>query len=204
MEFRGLPAAFISAMRHEFGAHGRRTCLAAALFLNASLICATSSIPADTQNPVPRFERTTCDDPVPGNLPPDITRECGHLIVPEIRGRAGGRTFRIAVVRYPAREPDGSPPLLLLHGGPAGEGGTRSGWAPLQYPLARRRDIVASDMRGVGGSIVQRFLEDPMHAPDASCITAMRTVQFKTRGFDPLLTLIITDTSKSRPARRLK
>jgi pimeloyl-ACP methyl ester carboxylesterase len=102
---------------------------------------------------VPRFEITTCDYPVPPPLPRDIRRECGYLIVRQDRARPEGRTFRLAVVRYPAREPDGSPPLLLLHGGPDGDGGTRVGWGALmQLPPVRRRDVVSFDMRGVSAS----------------------------------------------------
>jgi hypothetical protein len=113
-------------------------------------------------------------------------------------------------------------PDFLQRAGPAFQRPTRKEWED-GYRAAVRECVASIDAQGydrtaygadvsaadaivVGGkgSIVQRFLEDPMHAPDASCIAAIRTVQFKTRGFDPLLTLIITDTSKSRPARRLK
>jgi pimeloyl-ACP methyl ester carboxylesterase len=109
--------------------------------------------PATGQNTVPRFERTPCDYPVPQPLSQDIQRQCGYLIVPQNRAQPTNRTFRLAVVIYPAREPDGSPPLLLLHGGPGGAGGTRVSWgAVMQFPLIRRRDVVTFDMRGVSAS----------------------------------------------------
>jgi pimeloyl-ACP methyl ester carboxylesterase len=109
--------------------------------------------PVNAQDVIPRFERTPCDYPVPMPLSPDIQRQCGYLVVPQNRARPNTRTFRLAVVIYPAREPDGSPPLLLLHGGPDGAGGTRVPWgAVMQFPLVRRRDVVSFDMRGVSAS----------------------------------------------------
>ena len=42
------------------------------------------------------------------------------------------------------------PPLLLLHGGPGGEGGVRKPWRLLQSSLTRNRDIVIFDLRGAG------------------------------------------------------
>ena len=73
-----------------------------------------------TQQPVPRYETTPCDFPLPTAIPQDVNRECGLLVVSEVRGRANGRTFRLGVVIYRAKKPDGSPALLLLHGGPGG------------------------------------------------------------------------------------
>src|SRR5688500_16601854 len=104
------------------------------------------------QDPPPRFERAACDYPAPPTMQPDITRGCGYCIVPEVRGRANGRTFRLAVVTYRAKEPDGTPPLLLLHGGPGGAGGTRFPWGELRAAHTRRRDVVTFDNRGVSGS----------------------------------------------------
>ena len=107
------------------------------------------------QDSVPRFERAECDFPLPSAYPPDLKRECGFLVVPEVRGRQTGRSFRLAVVRYPAREPDGSPPLVLLQGGPGGTnspGATRFVWTEMQFPLVRRRDVITFDYRGVGAS----------------------------------------------------
>jgi pimeloyl-ACP methyl ester carboxylesterase len=99
---------------------------------------------------VPRFERAACEFPLPSGIPNDVTRECGYLFVPEVRGRANGRTLRLAVVVYRAKEPNGTLPLLLLHGGPGGIGGVRFPWTLMQFPVMRRRDVVAFDMRGAG------------------------------------------------------
>ena len=121
-------------------------------FLIVIAVCTAPSSRAAAQQTVPRFERSACDfEPAPV-LPRDLVRECGHLVVLENRARPNGRTYRLAVVIYKAREPDGSPPLLLLHGGPGGNGGTRFPWRELTFPLARKRDIIAFDMRGVSAS----------------------------------------------------
>jgi len=83
-----------------------------------------SLTPLVVQTAVARLETRLCDVPLPPAYSRDV-RECKWLIVPEARARPSGRTFRLAVVVYRAEEPDGSPPLLLLHGGPGGAGGTR-------------------------------------------------------------------------------
>ena len=118
---------------------------------------------AAAQNTAPRFERTACDLPLPASYPRDITRECGFVVVPEVRGRANGKTFRIAVVTYRAKEPSGAPPLLLVHGGPGGVGGTRFVWTEMLFPLVRKRDVITYDMRGVSASepeVCPRFADD--------------------------------------------
>jgi len=100
----------------------------------------------------PAFVRTACEGSIPTGYPADVTRECGYIVVPELRERPNGRTFRLAVIVYRATGPNGSPPLLLVHGGPDGIGGTRQRWREMQFPLVRNRDVVTYDMRGVGGS----------------------------------------------------
>jgi pimeloyl-ACP methyl ester carboxylesterase len=105
-----------------------------------------------SQERTPRFERVTCDYPVPQPIPQDQNRECGYVVVPESRARPNGRTFKLAVVVYRAKEPGSAPPLLLLHGGPSGAGGTRFPWGEMQFPLVRSRDVVTFDNRGVSAS----------------------------------------------------
>ena len=128
----------------------------------AAVALAPKLVPA--QNAVPRFEPADCDYPVPGGIPLGIERRCGHVVVPESRARPDGRTYRLAVVIYRAREPDGSLPLLLLHGGPGGAGGTRASWSELRLlPFTRHRDVIAFDLRGVSGSepsLCPRFTEE--------------------------------------------
>jgi pimeloyl-ACP methyl ester carboxylesterase len=105
-----------------------------------------------SQDRSPRFERVTCDYPVPRPIPQDVNRECGYVAVPESRARPNGRMFKLAVVIYRAKEPATAPPLMLLHGGPSGVGGTRFPWGEMQFSVARSRDVVTFDNRGVGGS----------------------------------------------------
>ena len=114
-------------------------------------------------------------------MPRDLIRECGHLVVLESRALSNGRAYRLAVVIYKAREPDGSPPLLLLHGGPGGAGGTRFPWRELTFPLARKRDIITFDNRGVSASeppLCRSFVADatpsgPLCSPGGASAKAM-------------------------------
>lgn len=113
---------------------------------------------------VPRLENAPCDYPLPAGIPTDINRECGYLIVAANRALQGAKTYRLAVVTYRARDPNGAVPLLLLHGGPGGIGGTRFPWSELRVlPFTRHRDVITFDMRGVSASepaICPRFVED--------------------------------------------
>jgi pimeloyl-ACP methyl ester carboxylesterase len=114
-------------------------------------VSADAARPA-AQDRTPQFERVACDYPVPMPIPQDVNRECGYVTVPESRARPNGRTFKLAVVVYRAKEPGSAPPLLLLHGGPGGTGGTRFPWGEMQFPLVRSRDVVTFDNRGVSAS----------------------------------------------------
>jgi Two component regulator propeller len=51
---------------------------------------------------------------------------------------------------------------------------------------------------GCHGMIVQQFLENPMRAPDSSCLARMPGTQFKITGFDPTLTIVIKDKGKAQ------
>ncbi|HEV8366421.1 MAG TPA: alpha/beta hydrolase [Pyrinomonadaceae bacterium] len=107
------------------------------------------SLAASAQSAVPRFERSECTF-VPPPQTASLRPECGYLVVPQVRGKPQGRTLRLAVVIYRAKEPSNALPLLLLHGGPGGEGGIRNPWPPLLSPLTRNRDMVIFDVRGSG------------------------------------------------------
>jgi pimeloyl-ACP methyl ester carboxylesterase len=123
------------------------------LFLLALSVAATPA-----QMPAARFEAGECL--VPTNGWPDAVRvECGHLIVPESRARAKGPSVRLPVAIFRAQSPDG-PPLVMLHGGPGGNGGLQSTVQQVaRWPLAGRRDIVIYDQRGAG-------LSEPRVCPD--------------------------------------
>ncbi len=96
-----------------------------------------------------RFERDTCL--VEGAWARGIQRDCGWLVVPESRERPKSNVVRLAVEVIRAREPDGTPPLVLLHGGPGGQGGIRLFSAGLAAsPVSLHRDVVIYDQRGAG------------------------------------------------------
>jgi pimeloyl-ACP methyl ester carboxylesterase len=130
-----------------------------AILVLATLLLAQPTS-AGGQQPVPRFEPGECRfEPPAGIARPD----CGWLVVPEIRGNARSRTLRLAVAVYRARTGTQAPPLLLLHGGPGGDGGVRASLPAFQdvlrSPLAASRDIVTFDVRGAG-------LSEPSLCPD--------------------------------------
>lgn len=150
------------------------------------------------QNRLPRFEPGECPFP-PGEWARDVRLECGRLVVPEVRAHPEGRTLRLAVAILRAKEPSGAPPLVMLHGGPAGFGGLRL-FTPLaaRWPLARHRDIVIYDLRGAGLSepkLCPEFYEDagralndrsPEHRRERY-LASVRTCRawLKAQGIDP-------------------
>ncbi len=97
-----------------------------------------------------QFEAAPC----PVAVPAEQTAECGFLVVPETRGRAGSRTIRLAVMILKSRAANPAPdPVVYLEGGP--------GYSALELipdgldrfaPFLERRDVVLIDQRGVGFS----------------------------------------------------
>ena len=73
------------------------------------------------QGALPQLEPVECFAEIRG-WADDLGVECAWLLVPQLRGRPDGATVRLPVARLRAREPDGSPPLVYLHGGPGGVG----------------------------------------------------------------------------------
>ena len=115
------------------------------------LLILLTSPPTVAQQRVPRFERSECSFEPPPTAA-GLRRECGYLIVPQVRAKPNGRTLRLAVLIYRARERATAPPLLLLHGGPGGAGGMGLSWPFFQSSLTRNRDLVIYDVRGAGMS----------------------------------------------------
>ena len=101
------------------------------------------------QSNIPRFERGDCL--LNGDWARDVRRECGWLVVPESRNRPDTKTIRLAVEIFRGSEPNGAPPLVLLHGGPGGRGGIRMYSAGVAMsPLPKHRDVVIYNQRGAG------------------------------------------------------
>ncbi len=101
------------------------------------------------QSNIPRFERGDCL--LNGDWARDVRRECGWLVVPESRNRPDTKTIRLAVEILRGSEPNGAPPLVLLHGGPGGRGGIRMYSAGVAMSsLSKHRDVIIYDQRGAG------------------------------------------------------
>jgi pimeloyl-ACP methyl ester carboxylesterase/catechol 2,3-dioxygenase-like lactoylglutathione lyase family enzyme len=81
-----------------------------------------------------------------------IEAALGHLTVPENRQQAGGRTVRLAFLRFASTAARPGPPIVYLAGGPGGSGiadaaGNR---LPLFLALRQVADVIALDQRGTG------------------------------------------------------
>jgi pimeloyl-ACP methyl ester carboxylesterase len=83
-----------------------------------------------------------------------LDAECGHLVVPETRGSAGGRQLQLFVARIPSLSRRRAPePLFILAGGPGlGAGTFYTGVAPAFARIRRDHDIILVDQRGTGRS----------------------------------------------------
>jgi pimeloyl-ACP methyl ester carboxylesterase len=109
------------------------------------------AVQATAQSALPRFDGGECL--VNGEWAARVRRDCGWLVVPESRDHASAHTVRLAVEIFRAQEPNGSPPLVLLHGGPGGPGGIRMFSAGVAASaLVRHRDVVVYDQRAAGFS----------------------------------------------------
>jgi pimeloyl-ACP methyl ester carboxylesterase len=130
--------------------------------LVAAQLLAVLGAGAEARAQPPLFERGPC--PFDGGEWLERERiECGTMLVPESRGRAGGRMLRLAVaiLRSHADSPS-SDPVVFLNGGP---GGAMLRFAPavsrgaLWNTIRERRDLVLWDQRGTGYS-------EPAFCPD--------------------------------------
>lgn len=83
-----------------------------------------------------------------------VEAERGVLIVPENRKKPGGRTIRLAFVRFKATGQKPGPPIVYLAGGPGGSGiGAATGARfPLFLAMREFGDVIAFDQRGTGSS----------------------------------------------------
>ena len=103
--------------------------------------------------PAARFVPAACDVKLPDGQSAE-TVACGHLIAPEDRSRADGRTVRLAVAVLKATgEAPASDPFVHLSGGPGGrllETGMQLYTPEFAAPIQAKRDLVFFDQRGVG------------------------------------------------------
>lgn len=124
----------------------------------AVLVIALSPSPAHASAPnaqsQSRFEPGPCPFEVAG--PEDGKLDCGTLIVPENRDRAGGRTLRLAVAILRSSSPTPrQDPVVFLSGGPGGAfvRFTRQfADGELFRAIRAERDLVVWDQRGTGYS----------------------------------------------------
>lgn len=113
----------------------------------AALVMTSAAVSA--QERVSRFERAPCPFER-GDWARDVTLECGWFITPEVREKPQGRPVRLAVAVFRAKEANGDPPLVLLHGGPGQSGLRIYARATAEGPLRMTRDVVIYDQRGAG------------------------------------------------------
>jgi pimeloyl-ACP methyl ester carboxylesterase len=123
--------------------------LAASVFVLILILLA--SPPVAAQDRVPRLEPAEC--PLEqADWARDVKFECKWLVVPEARGKPKGRTIKLAVLILRAKEPDGTPPLVLLHGGPGDSGIRNFTRGTVEAKVYEHRDIVIYDQRSAGFS----------------------------------------------------
>lgn len=124
---------------------GLPACVFALVFL------LTTSVSASAQDHVPRLEPAECPFER-GNWARDARFDCKWLVVPEVHGNPKSRMIKLAVVIVRAREPDGSPPLVFLHGGPGDSGIRAFTRIVVQARMDQHREVVIYDQRGAGFS----------------------------------------------------
>lgn len=108
-------------------------------------------LPASAQDRLSRFESAECPFQQ-GDWIGDVKVECKWLVVQEARGNPKSRIIKLAVVVLKAREPDGSPPVVMLHGGPGQSGIQAYTRTVVAGRLNEHRDFVIYDQRGSGFS----------------------------------------------------
>jgi pimeloyl-ACP methyl ester carboxylesterase len=121
------------------------------LVFAAVAVLITLSGHARAQDPLPRLEPAECPIPT-GDWSRDTKIECKWLLVPESRGKTNSRVIKLGVIILRARQPDGSVPLVMLHGGPGGSGIQSYTRGAVGARLDEHRDVVIYDQRASGFS----------------------------------------------------
>lgn len=125
------------------------------------LLLAAPLLMADEQPPLPRVELQPYRFEAGGGQAADA--EKGWLTVLESRKKPGGRTLKLAFIRFKATGEKPGPPIVYLAGGPGGSGiqAARGSRFPLFQAMRELGDVIAFDQRGTGES------EPPMLCFDA-------------------------------------
>jgi hypothetical protein len=89
------------------------------------IVALVDCMPARAQRAVPQFEPGPCAIQ-PGDWARNVRLECGALVVAMDREHPGDKQLRLAVAILHPKQTASEPPLVLLHGGPAGPGGLRA------------------------------------------------------------------------------
>jgi hypothetical protein len=129
----------------------RNQLVGVAAYVVAVVLVLMTSLSASAQDRVPRFEPAECPFER-GDWARDAKFECKWLVVPEARANPKSRTIKLAVAILRAREPDGSPPIVMLHGGPGDSGVRFFTRGAVELRLNQSRDVVIYDQRGAGFS----------------------------------------------------
>ncbi len=146
---RGVNSITNPGRRETEMTQSRNQLFGVAIYACAIVFVLMTSTFASAQDRVPRLEPADC--PLErGDWAKDAKIECKWLVVPESRGDPKSRTIRLAVVVFRARPPDGTPPLVMLHGGP-GDSGIRVFSRPA-VRFSQAREVVIHDQRGNGFS----------------------------------------------------
>ncbi len=108
---------------------------------------------SDSNNQVPRFEKTNCKFPLHVTQKQGSTVTCGDLVVWENRSEQKSRTIRLHVARFHGQDSHASP-LVYLIGGPGGSAKEMSAYVSTAFvdAIANPGDFIIFDQRGVGKS----------------------------------------------------
>lgn len=116
----------------------------------AFILLLMTSLSVSAQDRLPRLEPAECPFER-AEWARNVNFECKWLVVPEARRRSNSGTIKLAVVVLKAKEPDSSPSLVFLHGGP-GDSGIQRLRRFIQSKAYEHRDVVLYDQRGAGYS----------------------------------------------------
>lgn len=132
--------------------------VACGLMLPVAMAPTSNAFPATVPAPpVPKLKWQPCTEPAQKGF------QCATAKVPMDYSQPRGKTFTLALIKYPAQEPDSRIGTLFWNPGGPSDSGTQYLPASVQgFPkqVRRRFDIVSWDPRGMGGSttpVVQCF-----------------------------------------------